>query len=71
LDEIANAMRLNKSKGSTMSTGHSIPVRVPEELREKLEAEAKAADRSLSSLVRVLLLEAFSKRSAQHQEAAR
>jgi predicted transcriptional regulator len=54
-----------------MSTVHSIPVRVPEELRDKLEAEAKATDRSLSSLVRVLLAEAFSKRSVQHQEAVR
>jgi predicted DNA-binding protein len=54
-----------------MSKVHSIPVRVPEELREKLEAEAKATDRPLSSLVRVLLQEAFSNRSAQHHEAAR
>jgi predicted HicB family RNase H-like nuclease len=52
-----------------MSTVHSIPVRVPEELREKLEAEAKAADRSMSSLVRVLLQEAFSKRSSEQQGA--
>ena len=53
-----------------MSIIYSITVRVPEEFREKLEAEAKATDRSLSSLVRVLLQEAFSKRT-QHHEAAR
>ncbi|MGA2056913.1 MAG: Arc family DNA-binding protein [Bradyrhizobium sp.] len=53
-----------------MSTVHSIPVRVPEELRDKLEAEAKASDRSLSSLVRVLLQEAFSKRSTENRSVA-
>jgi predicted transcriptional regulator len=52
-----------------MSTIHSIPVRVPEELREKLEAEAKASDRSISSVVRVLVREAFAKRSAEQQGA--
>ena len=52
-----------------MSKVHSIPVRVPEELREKLEAEAKATDRPLSSMVRVLLQEAFSKRSAEQSAA--
>jgi predicted DNA-binding protein len=67
--ETANATRIAKSKGNTMSKVHSIPVRVPEELREKLEAEAKATDRPLSSMVRVLLQEAFSKRSAEQSAA--
>jgi predicted HicB family RNase H-like nuclease len=70
LEKIANAARIQKSKGCAMSIIYSITVRVPEEFREKLEAEAKATDRSLSSLVRVLLQEAFSKRT-QHHEAAR
>jgi predicted HicB family RNase H-like nuclease len=70
LKKITNAARIKKSEATTMSTVHSIPVRVPEELRERLEAEAKAADRSMSSLVRVLLQEAFSKRSAEQQGAS-
>ena len=52
-----------------MSDVHSIPVRVPVDLRQKLEAEAKATDRSLSSLVRVMLQEAFSKRAEQRSAA--
>jgi hypothetical protein len=60
----ALALIVSGTQGGAMSTIHSIPVRVSAELREKLEAEAKATDRPLSSLVRVLLQEAFSKRSA-------
>ncbi|WP_441232799.1 ribbon-helix-helix domain-containing protein [Bradyrhizobium sp. 1200_D9_N1_1] len=53
-----------------MSDVHSIPVRVPEDLRQKLEAEAKATDRSLSGMVRFLLQEAFSKRASAERTAA-
>ncbi|MCK1542205.1 ribbon-helix-helix protein, CopG family [Bradyrhizobium sp. 160] len=53
-----------------MSDVHSIPVRVPEDLRRKLEAEAKATDRSLSSLVRVMLQESFAKRAGEQRSAA-
>lgn len=52
-----------------MSGEHVIPVRAPKELREKLEAEAKASDRSLSATVRVLLQEAFAKRSTERTAA--
>jgi hypothetical protein len=41
----------------------TVPVRVSGELREKLQAEAAAADRPVASLVRVLLQEALTKRS--------
>ncbi|MET4149913.1 ribbon-helix-helix protein, CopG family [Bradyrhizobium sp. RT7b] len=53
-----------------MSDVHSIPVRVPEDLRRKLEAEAKATDRSLSSLIRVMLHEGFAKRTGEQRSAA-
>jgi len=36
LKKMPNATRIRKSKGNTMSKVHSIPVRVPEELREKI-----------------------------------
>jgi hypothetical protein len=52
-----------------MSDVHSIPVRAPEALRRKLEDEAKASDRSLSSMVRVLLAEALSKRTSERTAA--
>jgi hypothetical protein len=52
-----------------MSGEHVIPVRAPKELREKLEAEAKASDRSLSATVRVLLAEAFSRRAETRSAA--
>lgn len=53
-----------------MSGEHVIPVRAPKELRDKLEAEAKASDRSLSATVRVLLQEAFAKRAGEQRSAA-
>jgi CopG antitoxin of type II toxin-antitoxin system len=65
-----NAASIGQTKGFAMSKIHSIPVRVPEDLRLKLEAEAKATDRPLSSLVRVLLQEAFSKRGDEQRSAA-
>ncbi|HEV2156353.1 Arc family DNA-binding protein [Bradyrhizobium sp.] len=43
----------------------SIPVRVPDELRQRLEAEAKASDRRLSAEIRVLLQEALKSRAEQ------
>ncbi|HEY8336711.1 MAG TPA: hypothetical protein VIQ05_23205 [Tardiphaga sp.] len=52
-----------------MSKIQTIPVRVTEEFREKLQAEATATDRPIASLVRVLLQDALAKRSAP-QEAS-
>jgi hypothetical protein len=46
-----------------MSKIQTIPVRVTEEFREKLQAEASASDRSIASLVRVLLQDALAKRA--------
>lgn len=47
----------------------SIPVRTPDELRQRLEAEAKANDRRLSAEIRVLLVEALTKRAAERTAA--
>jgi hypothetical protein len=52
-----------------MSEIHSIPVRVSSALREKLEVEAKEKEVSLSATVRMLLKEAFSKRSTERSAA--
>jgi hypothetical protein len=52
-----------------MSDVHSIPVRVPDDLRQKIAAKAKATDRSLSAMVRVLLQEACS-RATEERSAA-
>jgi hypothetical protein len=51
-----------------MSKGHTIPVHVSQELRAKLEAEGKAQDRPLSSVVRVLLQEALSMRTSPQRQ---
>ncbi|WP_158081517.1 ribbon-helix-helix protein, CopG family [Nitrobacter vulgaris] len=42
-------------------------VHLPKELRQKLEAKAKATDRSLAAVVRVLLNQALKQ---QHDEVA-
>jgi len=44
---------------------HVIPVRAPQDLRLRLDAEAEKNDRSLSAEVRVLLQEALSRRSTE------
>jgi hypothetical protein len=57
-------MMLAATKGVAMSKVQTIPVRVTEEFREKLQAEATATDRPIASLVRVLLQDALAKRTA-------
>ena len=52
-----------------MSDVPSIPVRVPDDLRQRLEAEAKASDRRLSAEIRVLLQEALKTRAAERAVA--
>jgi hypothetical protein len=52
-----------------MTKPATIPVRVSEEFRDRLQAEAQAVDRPVSSLVRVLLQEALTKRSETASEA--
>jgi hypothetical protein len=52
-----------------MSGEHVIPVRAPQDLRLKLDAEAQKNDRSLSAEVRVLLQEALSKRGERSHAA--
>ena len=52
-----------------MNDVQSIPVRVPDELRQRLETEARAYDRRLSAEIRVLLQEALAKRTAERTAA--
>ncbi|HEU4805555.1 MAG TPA: ribbon-helix-helix protein, CopG family, partial [Nitrobacter sp.] len=54
-------------KGCAMSEICVMSVHVPKELRQKLEAKAKATDRSLAAVVRVLLNQALKQ---QHDEVA-
>ncbi|MBR0936694.1 hypothetical protein [Bradyrhizobium jicamae] len=68
LVKIANAAIVNGTKGAAMIVS-SIPVRTPDELRQRLEAEAKANDRRLSAEIRVLLVEALTKRAAERTAA--
>lgn len=47
----------------------SIPVRLPADLRQRVEAEARAYDRRLSAEIRVLLQEALKTRAADRAVA--